>query len=151
MDGRLLFIYREQNWKRIIAKLTPLDSWIKRGQNDHFVVKRLKNANQLLTPGNLVKMKKVGETFKGKDYDLYFGWSDDKIYCSELAWKIYSRSMGIEIGKLKTLKEFDLNNSIVKSKLIERYGDNIPLNEIVISPGDMFESDLLETVYSKEW
>ena len=59
--------------------------------------------------------------------------------------------MGIEIGKLKTLKEFDLNNSIVKSKLIERYGDNIPLNEIVISPGDMFESDLLETVYSKEW
>ena len=73
MDGRLLFIYREQNWKRIIAKLTPLDSWIKRGQNDHFVVKRLKNANQLLTPGNLVKMKKVGETFKGKDYDLYLG------------------------------------------------------------------------------
>ncbi|MCC5464009.1 hypothetical protein [Pelosinus baikalensis] len=74
-----------------------------------------------------------------------------KYIVRKLVWKIYSRSMGIEIGNLKTLKEFDLNNAIVKNKLIERYGDNIPLNEIVISPGDMFESDLLETVYSKEW
>jgi hypothetical protein len=63
-------------------------------------------------------------------------------------WKIYNRALGIEIGKLKALKEFDLSNPIVKNKLHERYGDNIPLNEQVISPGDMFESDLLETVYS---
>lgn len=132
------------------VQLTPLDSWINRGQDGHFVVKRLKNANQLLTPENLAKMKKVGETLKGKDYDLYFGWSDDKIYCSELVWKIYNRALGIEIGKLKTLKEFDLNNRIVKDKLTERYGDNIPQNEIVISPGDMFDSNLLETVYSKK-
>jgi uncharacterized protein YycO len=131
------------------VQLTPLDSWINRGQNGHFVVKRLKNANQLLTPENLAKMKKVGESFNGLDYDLYFGWSDDKMYCSELVWKIYSRALSIEIGKLKTLKEFDLNNSIiVKNKLTERYGDNIPLSEIVISPGDMFESNLLETIYS---
>ena len=93
-------------------------------------------------------MKSVGASFNGKDYDLYFEWSDDKIYCSELVWKIYKRAVGIEIGKLKTLNEFDLSNPLVKNKLRERYGNNIPLNELVISPGDMFESDLLETVSS---
>lgn len=131
------------------VQLTPLDSWIKRGQNEHFVVKRLKNSEQLLTPENLAKMKTIGASFKDKDYDLYFNWSNDKIYCSELVWKIYNRALGIEIGKLKTLKEFDLSNPLVKNKLRERYGDNIPLNEPVISPGDMFESDLLEIVSSK--
>lgn len=131
------------------VQLTPLDSWIKRGQNEHFVVKRLKKAEQLLTSENLAKMKSIGASFNGKDYDLYFEWSDDKIYCSELVWKIYKRAVGIEIGKLKTLNEFDLSNPLVKNKLRERYGNNIPLNELVISPGDMFESDLLETVSSK--
>ncbi|EGO65742.1 YiiX family permuted papain-like enzyme [Acetonema longum] len=131
------------------VQLTPLESWINRGQNSHFVVKRLKNSNQILTPEILAKMKKAGEAFQGRDYDLYFGWSDDKLYCSELVWKIYYRALGIEIGQLKTLKEFDFNHPIVKSKLTERYGDDIPWSEIVISPGDMFESDLLEKVYSK--
>jgi hypothetical protein len=130
------------------VQLTPLESWINRGKDGHYVVKRLKNAQEVLTPESLAKMKKAGEAFQGKDYDLYFGWADDKIYCSELVWKIYNRALGVEIGKLKTLKEFDLNNPIVKSKLTERYGYNIPMNEIVISPGDMFESELLEKVYS---
>ena len=55
-------------------------------------------------------MKNEGEKFKGKNYDLTFEWSDDKIYCSELIWKIYKRSTGIEIwiegslqGKLAVL------------------------------------------------
>ena len=32
-----------------------------------------------------------------KDYDLYFEWSDDKIYCSELVWKIYKNGADIEL------------------------------------------------------
>src|SRR5437867_163185 len=26
-------------------------------------------------------------------YDLTFEWSDDKIYCSELVWKVYERAL----------------------------------------------------------
>lgn len=93
-------------------------------------------------------MKKVGDQFYGKNYDLTFEWSDDKIYCSELIWKIYHRATGIEIGKLEKLSDFDLTNEVVKKKMKERYGDKIPNNEIVISPQEIFESDLLILVKS---
>jgi uncharacterized protein YycO len=53
-------------------------------------------------------MKEVGTSMIGKDYDFAFGWSDDKIYCSELIWKIYKQATGIEIGKLEKLGNFDL-------------------------------------------
>ena len=129
------------------VKLTPLDEWIKRGDNSHYVVKRLKNADNYLTTENLTKMKKIGEKYNGIDYDLYFEWSDSRMYCSELVWKIYNEAFGIEIGALKKLGDFDLSSDIVKAKLSERYGDNIPTDELVISPASMFDSELLITIF----
>lgn len=114
------------------VKTTPLDKWIARGENGHYVIKRLKNADQLLTVNTLEKMKSEGEKFNGKNYDLTFEWSDDKIYCSELIWKIYQRATGFEIGKLEKLSDFDLTNEAVKKKMKERYGEKIPMDEIVI-------------------
>ena len=131
------------------VKSTPLDKWIARGKDGHYVIKRLKNADQVLTPETLHKMKQEVEKFKGKNYDLTFDWSDDKIYCSELIWKIYQRATRIEIGKLQKLSEFDLTNEAVKLKMKERYGDKIPTEEIVISPAAIFDSELLTIVKSK--
>jgi ABC-type multidrug transport system fused ATPase/permease subunit len=71
------------------VKLTPLNVWIDRGLNGQYVVKRLQNADELINPQSLQRMQNIGERFSGKNYDLYFEWSDDKIYCSELVWKIY--------------------------------------------------------------
>ena len=130
------------------VKLTPLEKWIARGKDAKYVIKRLKNADQVLTPSTLIKMKKVGDQFDQKNYDLTFEWSDDKIYCSELIWKIYQRATGIEIGKLEKLGDFDLTNKLVKQKMKERYGDKIPMDEIVISPAAIFDSELLTTVKS---
>tara|TARA_Y100000385_G_scaffold289637_1_gene359746 strand:- start:2881 stop:3558 length:678 start_codon:yes stop_codon:yes gene_type:complete len=131
------------------VKLTPLTDWINRGENDHYVIKRLKNADQVLNSSTLTKMKKIGEQFKGRPYDIYFEWSDEKIYCSELVWKIYQQATGIEIGQLEQLSSFDLTNDIVKAKMKERYGNNIPMDEKVISPAAMFSSDKLVTVEEK--
>jgi Permuted papain-like amidase enzyme, YaeF/YiiX, C92 family len=128
------------------VKLTKLDDWIKRGENLHYVVKRLKDSEKILTSENLKKMKDFGDKFKGKNYDIYFEWSDDKIYCSELVWKIYKEALDIEIGDLQELREFDLTNDIVKNKMKERYGDKVPLDEKVISPSTMFNSDKLLTI-----
>ena len=125
---------------------TPLDKWIARGKDGHYVIKRLKNADQVLTAETLQKMIKEGDKFKGKNYDLTFEWSDEKIYCSELIWKIYQRATGIEIGKLEKLSDFDLTIDAVKKKMKERYSDKIPMDEIVISPAAIFDSELLMTV-----
>jgi hypothetical protein len=90
------------------VKLSPLVKWIARGEEGKYVIKRLRNADGVLTPEVIAKMKEVGENFKGKNYDLTFEWSDEKMYCSELIWKIYQRATGLEIGKLQKLEDFDL-------------------------------------------
>jgi hypothetical protein len=130
------------------VKLTPLGEWIDRGKNRYFVVKRLKNAAQILTSKSIKKMKNEGQQFKNKKYDYTFEWSDDKIYCSELIWKIYKRAVGIEIGKLEKLGDFDLTNKKVMQILKDRYKNKIPLNETVISTEAIFDCKLLYTVAS---
>lgn len=144
-------IYKDNNEFYVFEAIqpvrqTPLNEWIARGENGHFVIKRLRNSTQVLTPLVLAQMKRIGEDFNGKNYDLTFEWSDDKIYCSELIYKIYYRATGIKIGTIQTLKDFDLSNDAVQQKMKERYGDKIPLDEPVISPASIFESDLLITV-----
>jgi len=128
------------------VKLTPLKQWIERGEKGHYVIKRLVDADKILTPEALAKMKQIGEQFKGKNYDLYFEWSDEKIYCSELVWKIYKEALDIEIGQLEKLSDFDLSNIIVQQIMGERYGNDIPLEEKVISPAAMFNSNKLRTI-----
>lgn len=127
---------------------TPLKNWTARGEKGHYVLKRLRNADSVLTDEILKTMKTKGREYLGKNYDMTFEWSDEKMYCSELVWKLYNHATGIEVGKLQQLKEFDLTSKQVKQKLKERYGKKVPLNEIVISPGSIFESNLLITVYS---
>lgn len=61
-------------------------------------------------------------------------------------WKIYEQTLDLKIGDLTALSTFDLSNEHVKNKLKERYGDAIPLDELVISPAAMFESSLLVDV-----
>jgi hypothetical protein len=102
----------------------------------------------VLTLKNLKSMRREGKKFANKPYDSLFGWGDDSIYCSELVWKIYKRALGIELGKLKKLSSFDLTHPVVKAKLEERYGKRIPLDEDVIDPQGVFDSDLLKIVYS---
>jgi hypothetical protein len=128
------------------VQLTPLKTWIKRGKKGHYVLKRLKDAATILSPEVLKKMKSVGEKYVGKHYDFYFEWSDDNIYCSELVWKIYKEAVGIELGELQLLESFDLTNDVVQKKLQERYKSKIPLDEKVISPAAIFNSELLITV-----
>lgn len=128
------------------VKLTPLHAWIERGEREHFVAKRLRT-DSLLTPEVLRSMAAVGEQFAGKDYDLYFEWSDDRIYCSELVWKVFERGAGIRIGGQQTIADFDLSHPAVAAKVKERYGERIPLDEVVVSPVAIFNAANLLTVY----
>ncbi|MFT3827871.1 MAG: YiiX family permuted papain-like enzyme [Chitinophagaceae bacterium] len=130
------------------VKFTPLKKWIARGMDGKYVIKRLKNADKVLTTSVLQKMKEVAAGFRNKHYDLYFEWSNDRIYCSELVWKIYKEAAGVEVGRLEKLKDFDLTSEPVKQKMKERYGSNINLDEVVISPASIYNCDLLRTVRS---
>lgn len=127
---------------------TPLGKWIARGKDQKYVVMRLKQADAKLNPESLNKLKAEARKYRGKPYDLYFGWSDDSIYCSEMVWKIYQRALGIELGTLRQIKDFDLSHPAVKAKMKERYGDSIPYDEQVIAPSDIFNASNLIQVDS---
>jgi hypothetical protein len=129
------------------VKLTPLRTWIARGEREHFVAKRLRDAESRLTPSTLQAMLAAGELLAGKDYDLYFEWSDERIYCSELVWKVFERGAGVRLGALQTIADFDLSHPAVQAKVKERYGDNVPLDELVVSPVAIFNAAELIMVY----
>jgi hypothetical protein len=128
------------------VSIAPLEQWISRGKGQECVVKRLKGSDTLLTADVISNMKDAGSAFSRKNYDAYFEWSDERIYCSELVWKIYDRGAHIQLCKPSKLKDFDFSNPLVKQKLEERYGSNIPLEETVVSPADLFNSKLLYTI-----
>jgi len=76
-EGEEYFVYEAVQ----PVKTTNLNDWINRGESGKYVVKRLKNSDEFLTEVGISKMKTIGSKYLGKDYDLRFEWSDDKIYC----------------------------------------------------------------------
>jgi hypothetical protein len=64
-------------------------------------------------------------------------------------WKAYKQTVGVEIGALRRFGDHDFSDPTVLAKLRERFGEEIPADELVISPADMFASDKLETVLER--
>jgi len=122
---------------------TPVESWINGGVGGRYAVKRLDNADKILTSEAIAKIHQVAASYEGKPYDIYFEWSDDKMYCSELVWKIFKNALGIEVGRQQKFKDFNLSDPLVQAKLKERFGDNLPLEDTVIAPQAIWIADNL--------
>jgi hypothetical protein len=131
------------------VRYTPLKKWIGRGSGRHYEIKRLREAATMLTPDHINALHRAGARFLGRAYDLTFDWSDDRMYCSELVYKVYDRALGIKIGDLQRVRDFDLTDVAVQAKMRERYGSEVPLDAPVISPVAMEQSALLVTVAEK--
>ena len=123
------------------VKKTSLAEFNARGKG---TVMRLKS--QSLKQEDITKLKTLFKTYEHKNYDEAYNWSDDRIYCSELVYKLYYNALQIELCKTRRLADFDLSNALVKAKLNEKYGNKIPLEEPMVSPGDLSNSALLKAV-----
>lgn len=131
------------------VRYTPLADWIAHGVGGHVVAKRLHDADTRLTPAALGRLRAAGDALAGRPYDRAFGWSDDRVYCSELVWKAYERGLGVRIGTLQKIRDFNLADPVVRAAMRQRYGRDVPLDETVISPVAMFDSPLLDTVMDR--
>lgn len=125
------------------VRYTPLQAWLARGEGGHYVVKRPRAP---LSAAQAGRLRRSAKAFEGKPYDAAFEWSDRRLYCSELVWKLFDRALGVQLGERQKLGDFALDDPLVRAKLRERYGKAVPLQETVISPQAMFASPLLETV-----
>ncbi len=130
------------------VKYTPLKVWIARGKDGAYCAKRLKSP---LTASTVEKMKMVGAKYKGKHYDTLFQWSDSRMYCSELVWKIYSEGAGIELCKPKHFSDYPISLPRVKKLIKERYGDKFDPSEQIVSPQALYKSKLLKEVHYAEF
>ncbi len=153
-------IIRNQNkWFVVEAargvEVTPLQSFIERGVNKKYIIKRLKpelrsqSQNQMVSP----KLKTALLAYVGLKYDLWFEWSDSTIYCSELVWKAYDDAFGIQLTTPERFKDFPLNGPYAQRLIQDRYlaqGRQLNLEEPVVSPVALLESDLLIDVIRKD-
>jgi hypothetical protein len=128
------------------VKFTDIDVWVARGEGGHVLAKRLKTA---LTSESIAALARTADTLRGRPYDFAFDWSDERLYCSELVYKVYQRGLGIELGTPRKLREYDLTSPEVRAKLRERYGAAVPLDEPMIAPAGIAESPLLETIFER--
>lgn len=126
------------------VKVTPLQQWINRGVGGKYIVSRVKTP---LTNSQLTEMYDYAKSQLGKDYDLKFQWSDKKMYCSELVYKVFVAGDRF-IGEGKKFSDYNLNNEVVKVAIKKRYGNSINLNEMVITPVDIFKSSEVKTVFN---
>jgi hypothetical protein len=132
----------------LAMEITPYESFISRNTGK-FVLMRLKQADTILTPQVLADMNTVFQSFADKKYDLWFKWSDEHIYCSELVYKIYERGAKVELMPLKQVKDYNLDSNEVQSIIKKRFGSKIDLEEPVIAPSDLMTSPILEVVFER--
>ena len=129
------------------VKLTPFDTFVRRGIGEYFTLKRLKSNLDRRKRLSLVRRAKK---FLGRRYDRQFRWSDGKQYCSELVYKTYKNALGIELGRLDTIGSlYSSWNPITRFYVSRVYKRSRPNpKEPIITPQAIYDSAHLDTLVS---
>jgi len=149
----IVFYYGNQPWVLEAVqpvKTTPLNRFIARSPKSFYAM-RLKNSRLHINQTTIRKAKSYGRSLIGKKYDPYFQWSDDRIYCSELVWKLYKKATGITLCQPRQMRTYNLHHPAVQSIIKQRYGSmkKIPMGELMVAPSDIAQSNLLIEVPRK--
>ena len=127
------------------VQFISLERYLARGGGKYtHVYKRLKDRSKL-TPEAQQKAMLWAKKHLGGNYDGRFLWSDNNLYCSELIWKIYQVSTGIELCEVRRVRDYQLEHPKVQALIKARFGsiDRLKLDEKVVAPSDVFHSPLL--------
>lgn len=122
---------------------TKLEDFINRGKDKEYKIYRFKHFDAQTMQEKLIKAIKQ----QNKAYDIYFEFSDDKTYCSELVYKVMLSVTGHELGQVQQFKDLKLNGPQVK-KLIKRRLTDIgrelnPDEEIITPVSQMLDANLI--------
>ena len=130
------------------VRYTPLQKFVDKGKDKKYTVLRYHVKEQEgLTPPQKKQMIRKARKYMGKKYDLAFKWSDRKMYCSELVWKLYN-DIGLTVSKQNTMKGFNLWVPQLRKVMEKRWGGKINMDEIVVAPSDIMRSRNVKRVYS---
>ncbi|MFH1783427.1 MAG: YiiX/YebB-like N1pC/P60 family cysteine hydrolase [bacterium] len=129
-----------------LVTLTPLDDWVRKGEGKLYTVKRLKNAEEVFKEDVLEKLEAFADVLMAGFSDPYFEWTDEGYYPSELVWKVYETIAETELCPLKKIKDLDFTNEAFARMMEEYYKGKIPMDENMVLPSDILNSEKLMSV-----
>ena len=127
------------------VRLTRLQSFIARGKNQAYRIYRASG----LTDQHRKNLRSQTLLLIGQNYDIYFEWSDDLIYCSELVYKVFQKAAGIEIGTVQKFKDLRLDGPYIKELIRRRIQDTgrvLNLDEPIVTPASQIIDPDLQLV-----
>ena len=144
-----IIVKRGSDWQVAEAvgplAVKPLSSFIGRSKNKTYKIVR----NQKFLPKMIPKLYAALYKYN-QPYDIFFEFSDDRIYCSELVYKVFRDVTGSPVGKLQKNKDLKLDGPYV-SKLIEErltaIGKELNLEEPIITPVGLLDDNNLTLVH----
>lgn len=121
---------------------TKLQDFINRGKDKEYKIYRFKHFDLTTMEANLIKAIKK----QNKKYDIYFEFSDENTYCSELVYKAMLDVTGHELGKIQQFKDLKLEGPYVKDMIKKRLTDKgreLDPEELIITPvSQMLDANL---------
>jgi cell wall-associated NlpC family hydrolase len=99
-----------------------------------------------LDPGARARAVAEARRHLGKPYDAAFGWSDDRLYCSELVRKAYARGAGVELGRMERLGDLAVGG--LERELAARFS-RVPRDLELVTPASLAADPRLEPVEAR--
>lgn len=134
------------------VSLTPIAKFIQKGERQQFVIQRIRSNYLLLDAKALNSLRQESLKYMGKSYDIYFEWSDQLIYCSELPWKILNGAFPKlpAVADLQKFKDLNLSGPEVQKLVhtrLDPVGKTLNPEEPIITPIGLMNSPNLQLVY----
>jgi hypothetical protein len=120
------------------VRWTRFDRWLARG-NGRYLVRRLRVAP---TQRQIDALLREGSRYLGRPYDSRFEWSDRRMYCSELAWKMFDRALAIRLSEPQRWRDFELPPAAI-ALARRRLGHLPPSDAVIITPAALVDSPAL--------
>ena len=142
-----IIVNRNRSWYVVEARqgveVTALKSFIDRGKDKQYKIFRFPAFANSVSKLNLYQ---VLAKYMKKPYDIYFEFSNDRIYCSELTYKVMLELTGQKIGTVNKMKELRLDGPHVKELIKRRLtdlGKELDPEELIVTPiSQMLDSNL---------
>lgn len=128
------------------VRVVSLQSFINRGKGKDYRIYRARDFKDSDVPA----LRAAVDAELGKRYDIYFEWSDDTIYCSELVYKAFDRATGIKLGTIQKFSDLKLDGpyvqALIRNRLTET-GRQLNLNEPIVTPINQMRDADLDLIY----
>lgn len=144
------FVHSKKDGEWLVAEsavpkcqLCPLRTFLKRSDGLQYSIKRLRD----LTDEEVLALHREADARMGMWYHLGFDFDSPRQYCSKFVYQCYHDALGVEIGRVETLRDLlEANPTYPRTFWRLWYFGFIPWARRVITPASQYEDTQLTTV-----